>query len=44
MDRTMIKPYKELDLKIYAYTLPEVPSHDGYVKVGETTRDTKTYI
>ena len=44
MDRTMIKPYKELDLKIYAYTLPEVPSHDGYVKVGETTRDTKKRI
>ena len=44
MGRTMIKPYKELDLKIYAYTLPEVPSHDGYVKVGETTRETKKRV
>ena len=44
MDRIMIKPYKELDLKIYAYTLPEVPSHDGYIKVGDTNRQVKTRI
>ncbi|MDI9475517.1 MAG: Eco57I restriction-modification methylase domain-containing protein [Natronincolaceae bacterium] len=44
MDKTIIEPYKELNLKIYAYTLPEVPSHDGYVKVGETTRKIKTRI
>lgn len=41
MDKTIINPYEQLDLKIYAYTLPEVPSHDGYVKVGDTTRETK---
>ena len=44
MDRTMIKPYEELDLKIYAYTLPEVPSHDGYIKVGDTNRNVKKRI
>ncbi len=38
--RTMIKPYKELRRKIYGYILPGVPSHEGYVKVGETTRET----
>ncbi len=44
MDKTIIEPYRELDLKIYAYTLPEIPSHDGYVKVGETTRKIKKRI
>lgn len=44
MDRTIIKPYEELDLKIYAYTLPEVPSHDGYIKVGDTSRKVKKRI
>lgn len=44
MDKTIINPYEQLDLKIYAYTLPEVPSHDGYVKVGDTTRETKKRI
>ena len=44
MDRISIKPYKELDLKIYAYTLPEVPSHEGYVKIGETNREVKRRI
>lgn len=44
MDRTMIKPYEELNLKIYAYTLPEVPSHDGYIKVGDTNRKVRKRI
>lgn len=44
MDRTVIKPYKELDLKIYAYTLPEVPSHEGYIKIGDTHRQVKKRI
>lgn len=44
MDRTIIKPYEELDLKIYAYTLPEVPTHDGYVKIGDTNRHVKKRI
>lgn len=44
MDRTIIKPYEELDLKIYAYTLPEVPSHEGYIKIGDTNRLVKKRI
>ncbi|AWI12638.1 restriction endonuclease [Caldibacillus thermoamylovorans] len=44
MARTDIKPYEELDLKIYAYILPEVPSHNGYVKIGETSRRVKKRI
>lgn len=44
MDRTVIKPYEELDLKIYAYTLPEVPSHEGYIKIGDTNRQVKKRI
>lgn len=40
----MIKPYEELDLKVYAYTLPEVPSHDGYVKIGDTSREVKKRV
>lgn len=44
MDRTLIRPYEELNLKIYAYTLPEVPSHDGYVKIGQTSREVKKRI
>lgn len=38
MDKTVIKPYTEIEYKLYAYTLPEVPNHDGYVKIGDTTR------
>lgn len=44
MDRTNINPYEELDLKIYAYTLPEVPTHDGYIKIGDTNRQVKQRI
>lgn len=44
IDKTIIKPYEELDLKIYAYALPEVPNHNGYIKVGDTTRDTEQRI
>ncbi|RLQ93638.1 Eco57I restriction-modification methylase domain-containing protein [Falsibacillus albus] len=44
MDKTIIKPYDELDLKIYAYTLPEVPSHEGYIKIGDTSRQVKKRI
>lgn len=38
MPRIEIKPYEELDRKIYAYILPEVPGHEGYVKIGQTHR------
>lgn len=44
MDRTNINPFEELDLKIYAYTLPEVPSHEGYIKIGDTNRQVKKRI
>ncbi|MCA1292774.1 Eco57I restriction-modification methylase domain-containing protein [Paenibacillus sp. alder61] len=44
MNRTVIKPYEELDLKIYAYILPEVPSHKGYIKIGETNRKVRKRI
>jgi hypothetical protein len=40
LGNTIIKPYEELERRIYGYILPGVPSHEGYVKVGETTRDT----
>lgn len=44
MDKTVIKPYEELDLKIYAYTLPEVPNHSGYIKIGDTFRSVEKRI
>ena len=44
MDRTVIKPYEELHRQIYGYILPEVPSHDGYVKVGDTTGEVKERV
>jgi len=37
MNKTQITPYRQLDLKIYGYHLPDVPTHKGNVKVGETT-------
>lgn len=44
MDKTIIKPFQEIEYKIYGYTLPEVPTHDGYVKIGDTTRDAATRV
>lgn len=44
MNKTIINPYEKLDLKIYAYTLPEVPSHDGYIKIGDTNRRVRERI
>src|SRR5690625_176595 len=44
MDKTLIKPFEEVQYKVYGYTLPEVPSHEGYVKIGDTTRDAITRI
>ena len=38
-DRTTVKPYEEQNIKIYAYSLPSVPDHEGCIKVGETVRD-----
>ncbi len=39
MSKTEIVPNKKLDMKIYGYSLPHVPTHEGCVKVGETTLD-----
>jgi len=44
MDKTIIKPFEEIEYKVYGYTLPEVPTHDGYVKIGDTTRDAATRV
>lgn len=44
VDRTMIKPFEEQDIKIYAYSLPSVPDHKGCIKVGETVRDVEKRI
>lgn len=44
MNRTVIQPFERLDLKIYAYILPDVPSHKGYVKIGETSRQVEKRI
>lgn len=44
MDKTVIRPYEELDLKIYAYTLPEIPSRQGYIKIGDTNRQVRKRI
>src|SRR5690625_2890648 len=43
-NNTMIKPFKEIRYKVYGYTLPEVPKHSGYVKIGDTTRDAVTRV
>ncbi len=37
MNKTEIAPYRKLDLKVYGYTLPGLVTHEGCVKVGETT-------
>src|SRR5690625_7233024 len=44
MDKTIIKPFHEVQYKVYGYTLPEVPNHDGYVKIGDTNLDVVTRI
>ena len=35
---TFFPPRPEIEPTIYAYALPGVPSHDGYLKVGYTER------
>nr|WP_304219961.1 Eco57I restriction-modification methylase domain-containing protein [Fredinandcohnia onubensis] len=39
MDKTIIKPFDEIKYKVYGYSLPEVPNHAGYIKIGDTTRE-----
>ena len=33
-----------MDLKVYGYTLPQVPDHKGYIKIGETSRSVQDRI
>lgn len=45
MNKTKIAPYRQLDLKIYGYHLPQLTTHQGSVKVGETNhQDVNTRI
>jgi len=41
-----VTPYSKINPKIYAYTFPkkEAPLHEGYIKVGETTRNVEKRI
>ncbi len=39
-----IKPLKKVEPKCYAYTLPEVPIKNGWIKIGGTERDVQTRI
>ncbi|HPL82080.1 MAG TPA: DEAD/DEAH box helicase family protein, partial [Anaerolineaceae bacterium] len=39
MSKTVIAPFKRINRKIYGYALPDVPSHVGLVKVGQTEQD-----
>jgi len=44
MNKTIIAPYRKLNLKVYGYTLPDQPTHQGCVKVGETQNEVKDRI
>lgn len=45
MNKTQINPYAKINRKIYGYSLPTVPSHEGLVKVGHTDKeDPKTRV
>ena len=45
MNKTKIAPYRQLDLKIYGYHLPQLATHTGSVKVSETNhQDVSTRI
>jgi len=45
VNKTKISPYRQLDLKIYGYHLPQLATHQGSVKVGETNhQDVNTRI
>ena len=44
MNKTTIAPYRKLDLKVYGYTLPDLVTHEGCVKVGETQNEVKDRI
>ncbi|QTJ41404.1 restriction endonuclease [Dolosigranulum pigrum] len=42
--KTEIKPFEQQHITIYAYTLPEVPKHNGYIKIGDTRRNVQVRI
>lgn len=42
--KTEIKPFEQQHITIYAYTLPEVPNHNGYIKIGDTRRNVQVRI
>ncbi len=44
MNKTQISPFQKLDLKVYGYTLPQLSTHDGCVKVGETQQKVRDRI
>lgn len=42
--KTEIKSFEQQHITIYAYTLPEVPKHNGYIKIGDTRRNVQVRI
>lgn len=38
MNKTTIQPFSPLNMNIYGYAFPEQPTHQGLVKVGETSQ------
>lgn len=43
-NQAFFQPRPSVTPTIYVYNLPQVPSHNGYVKVGYTDRDARTRI
>ena len=39
MAKIVLNSSKEIEPKVYAYSTPEVPKHNGWVKIGYTERD-----
>ncbi len=42
--RTTIQTKKQVEPQIYAYTLPAVPSHEGWIKIGYTEREVQVRV
>lgn len=42
--KTRIKTSSKVEPKIYAYTTPGIPYHDGYIKIGYTEQDVEKRI
>lgn len=43
-DHTIIQPFVEVERQLYGYTLPQVQSHIGFVKIGDTTQEVNRRI